>query len=48
MLFAADNPFEEKKMNAGVTKIGAALAVADEPSVPAKETLKREFVDSLF
>ena len=35
-------------MKAGVTKIGAAVAVAEEWSVPAKETLKREFLDSLF
>ncbi len=33
-------------MKAGVTKIAAA--VADEHSVPGKETLKREFLDSLF
>ena len=33
-------------MKAGVTKIG--VAVAEERSVPAKETLKREFLDSLF
>ena len=35
-------------MKAGVTKIGAAVAIADEKSGPAKETLKREFIDSLF
>ena len=33
-------------MKAGVTKIGAA--VADERTLPGKETLKREFLDSLF
>ncbi|MGH9885444.1 MAG: glycogen/starch/alpha-glucan phosphorylase, partial [bacterium] len=33
-------------MKAGVTRIGAA--VADERTVPGKETLKREFLDSLF
>ena len=41
-------PNEEKKMKAGVTKIGAAVAIAEEKSIPAKETLKREFLDSLF
>jgi glycogen phosphorylase len=46
MLFAERNPTEEEKMNAGVTKIGAA--VAEERSLPGKETLKREFLDSLF
>ena len=35
-------------MKAGVTKIGAAVAIAEEKSIPAKETLKREFLDSLF
>ncbi|MBI3527910.1 MAG: glycogen/starch/alpha-glucan phosphorylase [Betaproteobacteria bacterium] len=35
-------------MQAGVTKIGAAVAIAEERSAPAKETLKREFLDSLF
>ncbi len=35
-------------MKAGVTKIGAAVAIAEDQSVPAKETLKREFLDSLF
>ena len=35
-------------MIAGVTKIGAAVAIAEERSRPAKETLKREFLDSLF
>jgi len=33
-------------MKAGVTKIGAALK--EESSLPGKETLKREFLDSLF
>ena len=33
-------------MNAGVTKINAL--VADEVAAPGKETLKREFLDSLF
>src|SRR5579859_6486225 len=46
MLFAARSSTEEKNMNAGVTKIGAAAA--EERSQPGKETLKREFLDSLF
>jgi starch phosphorylase len=46
MLFAAKEAAEEKKMNAGVTKISAL--VADEVAAPGKETLKREFLDSLF
>ena len=35
-------------MKAGVTNIGAALAIAEDKAGPAKETLKREFLDSLF
>lgn len=35
-------------MKAGVTEIWAAVAIADERTAPAKETLKREFLDSLF
>src|ERR1700709_809306 len=36
----------EKRMTAGITKISAALV--PEVATPDKETLKREFLDSLF
>ena len=39
---------EEKRRKAGVTKIGAAVAIAAEKSGTAKETLQRKFLDSLF
>ena len=46
--FCGNTRNEEKRRKAGVTKIGAAVAIAAEKSGPAKETLKRKFLDSLF
>jgi starch phosphorylase len=46
--FHPGHSIQREEMKAGVTEIWAAVAIADERTAPAKETLKREFLDSLF